>query len=114
MGPTILSNPTYRAALKNFNNNLASHYVDMVDEMKLACSVYFPTKFMEVNGKPTADWVPVKVFFAVQSFMCRSSNRVFVEDLCRNPNWIELSVKYMLQSFIGAQFIAFFPTFLQP
>lgn len=112
MGPTILSNPYHILAIKNFNKDLASHFMELVDEMKLAAPEYFPTKLAE-DGKP--DWVPVKVFATSLPFVCRCTNRTFVgETICRLPEWIQLNIKYTIDVFLGAQLISLFPTFLQP
>ena len=114
MGPTIVSNPYHVAALKNYNKNLSSHFMELVDEMKLAIPIYFPSKFTEKDGKPTPEWVPIKVYSAALPFVCRTSNRTFVGEVCRHPKWIEINIKYTMDVVIGAQIISLFPNFLQP
>jgi hypothetical protein len=82
----------------------------MVDEMKLAFPIYFPGKF--TDGKP--DWVPVKVKPTSLLMISRTVNRVFVGDLCRHPDWININIKYTIDVVVGAQIISLFPKFLQP
>jgi hypothetical protein len=110
IGPTIISNPYHVTALKNFNKSLATHFVDLVEEMKSAIPEYFPEKI--VDGK--AEWVPLNIFNTSLPFVCRTSNRTFVGDVCRNPDWININIKYTLDVVIGAQIISLFPNFLQP
>jgi hypothetical protein len=109
MGPTIVPNNYHVAALKNFNKELSSHFLEVADEMKMAAPTYFPAKF--ADGKP--EWVPVKVLSTALPFVCRSSNRAFVGDVCRHPDWINMNIKYTMDVVIGAQIISLFPNFLQ-
>ena len=114
MGRTIVSNPYHVAALKKYNKDLASHFMELVDEMKLAFPTYFPSKLAEKDGEPSPEWVPVKVFSVALPFVCRTSNRTFVGEVCRHPEWIEINIKYTMDVVIGALIISLFPNFLQP
>jgi hypothetical protein len=105
MGPNIISNRYHVRAVKNFNKSLASHFTEMVDEMKMALPVYFPEK---------PDWVPVKLLPALLPLVCRITNRAFIGDVCRHPDWIEINIKYTIDVIIAAQIISLFPNFLQP
>lgn len=105
MAPEIVSNPYHVLALKAFNKDLSGHFTDLVDEMKQAFPIYFPS---------TPEWTPIKVFPTALPLVCRTSNRTFVGDACRHPDWIDVNIKYTMDVVIGAQIISLFPNFLQP
>jgi hypothetical protein len=106
----MISNRYHILALKNFNKDLSIHFPELYDEMKLAFPIYFPAKY--TNGKP--DWVPVKALQAALPMVCRIVNRLLAGDLCRNPEWIDINIKFTIDVVIGAQIISMFPEFMQP
>lgn len=112
IGPTIISNPYQVTALKNFNKNLAGHFLELVEEMKMAFPIHFPSKISAAGGE--SEWVPVKVFAAALPLVCRTVNRPLVGEVCRDPDWIKINIKYTMDVIIGAQIISLFPGFLQP
>ena len=93
--------------MKNFNKNLSGHFEDFIDEMKRAFPIYIPRD-------DSGGWVPIKMFKTALPLVCRTSNRAFVGEVCRDEEWIEVNIKYTMDVVIGAQIISLFPNFLQP
>ncbi|KAF9230013.1 cytochrome P450, partial [Melanogaster broomeanus] len=73
------------------------------------------TAFEEVldlrgNGK-----LDVPAFAAVQKIVCRTSNRIFVGlPLCRDPDWIDLNIRFTFDAIKGGIIIGLFPKFMAP
>lgn len=114
MGPNIISNPYHVNALKNFNKSLSTHFLELVEEMKMAFPIYFPLSPSSSSPGDKAEWVPVKVFAAALPLVCRTGNRPLVGEVCRHPSWIDINIKYTMDVVIGAQIISLFPNFMQP
>ncbi|KAF9244075.1 cytochrome P450 [Melanogaster broomeanus] len=61
------------------------------------------TAFEEVLDLRDNEWKSVPAFAAVQKIVCRTSNRIFVGlPLCRDPDWIDLNVRFTFDVIKGA------------
>ncbi|KAF9244074.1 cytochrome P450 [Melanogaster broomeanus] len=58
----------------------------------------------------TTEWKSVPAFAAVQKIVCRTSNRIFVGlPLCRDPDWIDLNIRFTFDAIKGGIIIGLFP-----
>jgi len=62
----------------------------------------------------TEDWVAVNVTNVMLRLVARISARIFVGPLCRNEEWLTVSVNYSLDIFRTVLFMRLFPPFLHP
>lgn len=63
----------------------------------------------------SAEWKEIKVMSFVQEMVARLSSKVFLgDDLCRNREWLDLTVSFTVTSMMAAGFVRLFPWFLRP
>ncbi|GME62479.1 Cytochrome P450 [Neofusicoccum parvum] len=75
-------------------------------EMKLAMSKLLPA---------TGDWTPLKFFHVAPQLTARLSGRAFLgESLCRNDEWLNVSIKYTIDSFFAVRALRYWPPVLRP
>ncbi|KAH8113854.1 cytochrome P450 [Phellopilus nigrolimitatus] len=87
--------------------HLGSLFDDVRDEIMHAFADNIPAKENE--------WVSVSVLPAVRNIVSRTSNRIFVGlPLCRNQEYIDLSVQFAVTCVQTSQLINRLPTFLRP
>ncbi|EJD49202.1 cytochrome P450 [Auricularia subglabra TFB-10046 SS5] len=66
----------------------------------------------KLNGN---EWATMSISEALMRVVCRTSNRIFVGlPLCRNPEYVDLNVRYTIDVAISASIIKQFPSFLKP
>ena len=86
---------------------LASVFPDMMDEMRCALD-------NEISSSSSDEWTPVTVHPTFMRIICRTTNRTLVgKPLCRNPDWMDINIKYTVDIGIGGMLLQFFPTFLR-
>ena len=79
---------------------------DIVDETALALH--------EIFGE-SIDWETRAMKQDVLDIAARLSSRVFLgKELCRDPDWLEISKDYTVDSFMGAQHLGMLPGLLKP
>lgn len=62
-----------------------------------------------------AEWQEVVLLQRIPQIVAHVSSRVFVgQELCRDPRWLRIAVKYTVDSVAGARVIARWPRILQP
>lgn len=62
-----------------------------------------------------AEWHEVPLKETVQDMVARLSSRVFLgEELCRNREWLDLTVQATITSMTAATIVSMFPEFLRP
>ena len=68
-----------------------------------------------VTDRVTLDWHEIKVQPTVLKIVAQSSSRVFLgEELCRNPDWLRITVDYTVDSVVAAQTLRLWPKILRP
>ncbi|KIK51006.1 hypothetical protein GYMLUDRAFT_50857 [Collybiopsis luxurians FD-317 M1] len=78
----------------------------MKDEISAAFEELFPQK---------DDWELINLNDALMPLVARTSNRFFSGlPLCRNPDYLDLNIRYTIQVILAAYFIGIFPTFMRP
>ncbi|PGG95904.1 hypothetical protein AJ79_09814 [Helicocarpus griseus UAMH5409] len=83
------------------NKNLGNLTEDLVDEASAAIS--------ETWGLEN-EWHELPLMSAVLSVVCRLSTRVFLgPDLCKNPDWLQLVVRYAINTFVCARTLRRYP-----
>ncbi|EJD49195.1 cytochrome P450 [Auricularia subglabra TFB-10046 SS5] len=66
----------------------------------------------KLNGN---EWTTMSISEALMRVVCRTSNRIFVGlQLCRNPEYVDLNVRYTIDVAISASIIKQFPSLLKP
>ncbi|EKG20893.1 Cytochrome P450 [Macrophomina phaseolina MS6] len=74
-------------------------------EMKLAMSKLLPA---------TKEWTPIQFFPVAPQLTARLSGRVFLgESLCRNEEWLDVSIKYTIDSFFAVRALRMWPPLLR-
>ncbi|KAF9225200.1 cytochrome P450 [Gyrodon lividus] len=108
MGQQIDANPYHvRIIRSQLTRNLGILSPDIRDEIV--------TAFEEILDLRGNEWKSVPALQTIQNVVCRTSNRIFVGlPLCRNPDWVDLNIKFTLDVVKGAMVIALFPNFLAP
>ncbi|KAF8521433.1 cytochrome P450 [Hysterangium stoloniferum] len=106
LGPTILTNPYHFELIRvNLTRNMGSLFADMKEEMVLAC---------EDNIPVTDGWTKIPAYPAITQIVTRASNRIFVgAPLCRNPEYVNISIKYTLDVAMGRETLSRVPEFLR-
>ncbi|KAJ6542513.1 cytochrome P450 [Mycena vulgaris] len=108
MGPQILNTPYHGPVLRGgLTRNLGRCFPQMRDEIVHA---FEDVAFLDGN-----EWTPFRVLPKAMHLFARISNRVFVGlPLCREPEYLDLNIKYAVDIITRAQIIGLFPNFLKP
>jgi len=86
--------------------NLSSLLPTMQDEVA--------TAFMDLIPL-TEEWTPILPYNAIAQIVSRTGNRLLVGlPICREPDFIDLTIQYTIDVTIGAKIIRLFPSFLKP
>ncbi|GJJ08116.1 hypothetical protein Clacol_002324 [Clathrus columnatus] len=107
LGPNVERNPYHVGIVRTqLTKNLPIVFPDVLEEAVFAIDELIPL---------TDDWTPVKAFNTVKTLVCRVSNRTFVGlPLCREPEFIDLNVRFTIDVVLTAKIINLFPDFLKP
>jgi len=85
----------------------ASQFADIRDEIA--------TSFDDVLQLKGGEWVNIPAMDAILKVVCRTSNRAFVGlPLCRDPDWIALTIQFTVDVMKGAIALHLFPDFVAP
>ncbi|KAM7212308.1 Cytochrome P450 [Rhypophila decipiens] len=96
-----------RVAKHELNQNMAMILDPVMEEIKDAFDVHLPAT--------DADWTPLHVHDAVVNIVARVSSRMFGgTDLSTNKEWVDATINFALDGFIGAQAIKKYPHFVRP
>ncbi|KAK8103057.1 hypothetical protein PG984_016203 [Apiospora sp. TS-2023a] len=84
-----------------------------------AAVFHLPTSLTCCNGadviNPVEQWVPVNMFTYLSLIVARVTGRVFVgPELCRDPDWIKVSLAYDVNVGTVIATLRMFPPFLHP
>lgn len=62
-----------------------------------------------------SEWHSFELKPMVQEIVARLSSRLFLGDeLCRNRDWLDLTISFTITSTMAAIVVSFFPAFLRP
>ncbi|KIJ05361.1 hypothetical protein PAXINDRAFT_93577, partial [Paxillus involutus ATCC 200175] len=108
LGRDIYHNPYHDAIIRSqLTRNLGILYPGIRDEIV--------TAFEEILDLQGNEWKSVPAFQTVQKLVCRTGNRIFVGlPLCRNSDWIDLTIRFTLDVAKGGLIIGLFPKVLAP
>jgi len=106
LGPTINSNPYHVEIVRvNLTRSLGAIFADLKEEIILA---------FQDSIRFTEEWTKFDVYPVTTQIVARASSRVFVGiPLCRNPEYLNLSIKYTLDVSQGRDVLSRFPAFLR-
>ncbi|CBF80737.1 hypothetical protein AN8530.2 [Aspergillus nidulans FGSC A4] len=69
---------------------------------------------LQKNWTDEADWHTIPVKKTVLDIVAQLSSKVFLGDqICRNPEWLRITVAYTVDSFLAAQALRMWPTFMR-
>ncbi|KAL4068714.1 cytochrome P450, partial [Scleroderma yunnanense] len=107
-GPELHHNPYHTAiARTRFNRNLSVLLSDMRDEMIVTLDEM-------LDLKPN-EWKSVPVVKTIQGLVSRMFNRIMVGlPLCRDPDWLDLTMQVTISVVIEGFLIGIFPDFMAP
>ncbi|KAJ7124673.1 cytochrome P450 [Mycena crocata] len=108
MGPEITLNPYHQYTVRgSLTRNIGRCLPQMHDE--------FVCAFEEVLALKGTEWKEITVLPTMMQVVARTSGRVFVGlPLCRNQDYVDLSISYTVDVFTRAQIIVLFPNILKP
>ncbi|KAF9235152.1 cytochrome P450 [Melanogaster broomeanus] len=108
VGPEIFRNPYHIPIIHSkLTRNIGTLYPDIRDEVV--------TAFEEILDLKCNDWKSVPAFDTVRGVVCRTANRVLVGlPLCRNPDWVNLTVLFTVNLVKAGFIIGLFPIILAP
>jgi len=106
-GPNVADNSYHVATVRGqFTRALTSLYPDIRDEVITACNDQLP---------PTDEWVSVVGYDTIMQIVARTSSRVFVGlPICRDPDYIALSIQFTIDLVLASNLLRQFPHFLKP
>ncbi|KAJ5674732.1 cytochrome P450 [Penicillium maclennaniae] len=95
-----------RVVRTQLNKYLADVMVDVQEEIRDAFEASFP---------PCEDWTEVDVVDRITQIVARVSSRMFGgTTLSRNNEWVQSSIAFAIDGFIGAQALKNYPEFMKP
>ncbi|KAF8202022.1 cytochrome P450 [Mycena galopus ATCC 62051] len=108
MGAALRNNTYHVGVIRGpLTRNLTRRFRDVRDEIMCA--------FEDVLSLKGTEWKGVTAYSAILDIVCRTSNRLFVGlPLCRSPEWIELNIRYTIDTAVGGQLIRMLPKILRP
>ncbi|KAF7328411.1 hypothetical protein MVEN_02556800 [Mycena venus] len=108
MGPEITANPYHEHTVRSaLTRNIGRCLPQMHDE--------FVRAFEDEFALDGAEWKEITVMPHALRVVARTTARVFVGlPLCRNQEYVDLSISYTVAVFGRSQIIAMFPSFLKP
>ncbi|KAH7012014.1 P450 monooxygenase [Macrophomina phaseolina] len=104
----LADHEVFQSAVRiNLTQSLGSITQSLSDETTYALSVILP----DINEEwSSITWVP----FATK-LIARLSAKVFLgESLCRNEEWLNISMQYTIDSFNASRLLRWYPPFLRP
>ncbi|KIJ12301.1 hypothetical protein PAXINDRAFT_14916 [Paxillus involutus ATCC 200175] len=108
LGHSVHHNPYHFSIIRSqLTRNLGILYPDIRDEIV--------TAFEETLDLRGNEWKSMPAFQTVQKVVCRTSNRILVGlPLCRDPDWVDLTMRFAVDVVKGGFIIGFFPKVLAP
>ncbi|KAJ5948643.1 hypothetical protein N7454_001950 [Penicillium verhagenii] len=73
------------------------------------------THVLKTQWEESTEWVDLPVKSTVLKMVAQLSSRVFLgEEICRNPEWLDITINYTISSFSAAQELRLLPEFVRP
>ncbi|KAK7049978.1 hypothetical protein VNI00_005409 [Paramarasmius palmivorus] len=106
LGEPIAHDPYHIPVVRGpLTKNLGAKFDEVRDEIVTSFNDEMP---------PTAEWTKRPIADSIFQVVARTSNRLFVGlPLCRDPEYLDLNIKFTIQVVISAQIINLFPEFLR-
>ncbi|ETN42422.1 uncharacterized protein HMPREF1541_01577 [Cyphellophora europaea CBS 101466] len=106
--PDIVHNPTHHQTIRGpLTRNLAGLVPDIFDEVASA--------FDDLWGTDTSEWKEICPYESMLRIVARGSNRVFVgKSLCRDPELLDIAVKWAQLMPMSASILRQLPLFSRP
>ncbi|KAJ3011693.1 hypothetical protein NUW54_g2086 [Trametes sanguinea] len=107
-GPETDADPYHVDIIKEkLTRSVPAILPDVVDELTLAVPEHIPAK--------SDEWLEVAIMPTMQQIIARASNRVFVgAPLCRNKEYLNLSIKFTIDIVKDKTLVKLAPSFLKP
>ncbi|KAF8524847.1 cytochrome P450 [Hysterangium stoloniferum] len=111
LGPNVQANPYHISIVRSqLTRNLGTLYPALKEEIVLAVEDLIP-----LTDESVLDWTGIKAFDTMMNVVCRASNRAFVGvPKCRDPEFIDLNLRFTIDAVIAGKIINLFPDFLKP
>ncbi|KAK7462853.1 hypothetical protein VKT23_007429 [Stygiomarasmius scandens] len=106
MGKVINTDPYHVDVIKNtLTRHISSQFTNIQEEVLATFK----------DELPNDDWVKVPATDFIRKVVCRASNRVFVGvPLCRNPDWMDLNIRFAIDVAFSSLLLNLFPGFMRP
>ena len=73
------------------------------------------THVLQTQWTDATEWHDMQLKPAVLKMVAQLSSRIFLGDkICRNPDWLHITINYTLNAFTAAQELRLLPEFLRP
>ncbi|KAF9233836.1 cytochrome P450 [Melanogaster broomeanus] len=111
LGHQVYHNPYHNAILRSrLTRNIGILCPEIRDEVVTALE-----ETLNLKDNEGSEWKSVPVLQTFLQVICRATNRIFVGlPLCRNPDWIDLNIRFTLDAFKASVIMGFFPNFMTP
>ncbi|KAF8198766.1 cytochrome P450 [Mycena galopus ATCC 62051] len=108
LGSELFRNAFHVDAVRGaLTRNLNKYFPDLYDELTCACE--------DVFALNATEWKLLPAQPSMKKLIARAINRIFVGlPACRNEDYLELMMKFAINTAIRAQVINLLPSFLQP
>ncbi|KIK58719.1 hypothetical protein GYMLUDRAFT_689400 [Collybiopsis luxurians FD-317 M1] len=107
LGKSFYEDPYVENVIKGpFTRNISAKFAEVIDEISASFQELFPQE---------DEWELINLNDALMPLVARTSNRFLSGlPLCRNPDYLDLNIRYTMRVILAASFIGRFPTFLKP
>ncbi|THU93438.1 cytochrome P450 [Dendrothele bispora CBS 962.96] len=107
MHPELVPNPYHIDVIRtSLTRSIGARFADMHDEVQKVISKKIPV---------TDDWTEIDTFPTVLGIVFRAVDYFFVGlPLCRDRDWCDLNITFMIEVFINSTIINLFPKFTHP
>ncbi|KAK1225700.1 hypothetical protein PQX77_011320 [Marasmius sp. AFHP31] len=107
LGKPLHYDPYHVKTVKGpMTRNIQARFAEVRDEVVTAFSESIP---------PRNDWETIDFNPTMYQIICRASNRFFLGlPLCRDPDFVDLNVKFTIYVVLSGHLISLFPNFFKP
>jgi cytochrome P450 len=73
------------------------------------------THVLQTQWTDATEWHDIQLKPAILKMVAQLSSRIFLGDkICRNPDWLDITINYTINAFTAAQELRLLPEFLRP
>ncbi|KAG9311576.1 cytochrome P450 [Chiua virens] len=107
MGGDLHGNPYHIGVIRSqLTRHLGTKYLEIRDEIV--------TAFDEVLDLSGEEWKSVPALISMKQIVCRTTNRLFIGlPLCRDPDYIDLNIQFIVELAKAGTLISLFPKFMK-